>query len=182
MIACSGPQDCAEIEAAHATGIGLLVNGGSSRGNLLSGEADEVILTCSRMSAETHANPGYRAFFANGLNVTRTFVLFFWEVVLEWSAALRAARRDVRPRGHRGGIYPFMRAAMCVVVRDLIVYGVMAGHDARPPRRLLDVLELRRGRAPLRAGAGRHARGAPQARRPVRADRPRPEVRGASRT
>jgi uncharacterized membrane protein YvlD (DUF360 family) len=126
VIACSGPQDCAEIEAAHATGIGLLVNGGSSRGNLLSGEADEVILTCSRMGAETHANPGYRAFFANGLNVTRTFVLYFWEVVLEWTAALRAARRDVRPRGHRGGIYPFMRAAMCVVVRDLIVYGVMA--------------------------------------------------------
>jgi uncharacterized membrane protein YvlD (DUF360 family) len=126
VIACSGPQDCAEIEAARATGVGLLVNGGSSRGNLLSGEAEEVILTCSRMSAETHANPGYRAFFANGLNVTRTFVLFFWEVFLEWSAALRAARRDVRPRGHRGGIYPFMRAAMCVVVRDLIVYGVIA--------------------------------------------------------
>ena len=110
----------------HATGIGLLVNGGSSRGNLLSGEADEVILTCSRMSAETRANPGYRAFFANGLNVARTFVLFFWEVVLEWTAALRAARRDVRPRGHRGGLYPFMRAAMCVVVRDLIVYGVIS--------------------------------------------------------
>jgi uncharacterized membrane protein YvlD (DUF360 family) len=126
VIACSGPQDCAEIEAAHATGIGLLVNGGSSRGNLLSGEADEVILTCSRMSAETHANPGYRAFFANGLNVTRTFVLFFWEVFLEWTAAGRAVRRDVQPRGHRGGIYPFMRAAMCVVVRDLIVYGVIA--------------------------------------------------------
>ncbi|HJS69838.1 MAG TPA: alkaline phosphatase family protein, partial [Gaiellaceae bacterium] len=31
----------------------------------------------------------------------------------------------VRPRGHRGGLYPFMRAAMCVVVRDLIVYGVL---------------------------------------------------------
>ena len=52
-------------------------------------------------------------------------VLFFWEVVLEWSAAGRAKRRDVRPRGHRGGIYPFLRAALCVVVRDLIVYGVL---------------------------------------------------------
>ena len=31
----------------------------------------------------------------------------------------------MRPRGHRGGIYPFMRGAMCVVVRDLIVYGVL---------------------------------------------------------
>jgi hypothetical protein len=57
--------------------------------------------------------------------VTRALVLFGWEVILEWVAAGRAKRRDVRPRGHRGGLYPFMRAAMCVVVRDLIVYGVL---------------------------------------------------------
>jgi len=125
IIACSGPDDCAEIERERATGIGLLVNGGSSRGNLLSGEADEVILTVSRISAEKKANPGYRAFFANGFNVTRSLVLFVWEILLEWSAALRAARRDVQPRGHRGGIYPLLRAVMCVVVRDLIAYGVL---------------------------------------------------------
>ncbi|MGL6278243.1 MAG: phage holin family protein [Gaiella sp.] len=124
-IACSAPGDCAELERRHATGVGLLVNGGASRGNLLSGEADEVILTVSRMDAEKRANPGYRAFFANGFNVTRALVLFGWEVVLEVTAAIRAARRDVRPRGHRGGIYPLMRAAMCVIVRDLIVYGVL---------------------------------------------------------
>ena len=46
-------------------------------------------------------------------------------MILEWVAALRATRRDVQPRGHRGGLYPFMRAAMCVVVRDLIVFGVL---------------------------------------------------------
>jgi uncharacterized membrane protein YvlD (DUF360 family) len=125
LTACSAPADCARIEAERATGVGLLVNGGSSRGNLLSGEADEVILTVSRMEAEKRANPGYRAFFANGFNVTRSLVLFFWEVVLEWTAATRAIRRDVRPRGHRGGHYPFLRAAMCVIVRDLIVYGVL---------------------------------------------------------
>jgi hypothetical protein len=77
------------------------------------------------MEAEKGANPGYRAFFSNGFNVTRVLVLFFWEVFLEWTAAFRAIRRDVHPRGHRGGLYPFMRAAMCVVVRDLIVYGVL---------------------------------------------------------
>jgi uncharacterized membrane protein YvlD (DUF360 family) len=125
MMTCSAPADCAEIERRHATGVGLLANGGASRGNLLSGEADHVILTVSRIEAEKGANPGYRAFFSNGFNVTRVLVLFFWEVILEWSAASRAIRRDVRPRGHRGGIYPFMRAAMCVVVRDLIVYGVL---------------------------------------------------------
>ena len=125
VTACSIPADCVRIEAERATGIGLLVDGGSSRGNLLSGEAEEVILTVSRMDAEKRANPGYRAFFANGFNVTRALVLFAWEVVLEWIAALRAIRRDVRPRGHRGGIYPFLRGAMCVIVRDLIVYGVL---------------------------------------------------------
>jgi uncharacterized membrane protein YvlD (DUF360 family) len=126
MMTCSAPADCAEIERRHATGVGLLVDGGASRGNLLSGEAEHVILTVSRMEAEKGANPGYRAFFSNGFNVTRVLVLFFWELFLEWTAALRAIRRDVRPRGHRGGIYPFMRAAMCVVVRDLIVYGVLS--------------------------------------------------------
>jgi uncharacterized membrane protein YvlD (DUF360 family) len=125
VTACSIPADCVRIETERATGIGLLVDGGASRGNLLSGEADEVILTVSRMDAEKKANPGYRAFFANGFNVTRALVLFGWEVILEWTAALRAIRRDVRPRGHRGGIYPFLRGAMCVIVRDLIVYGVL---------------------------------------------------------
>ena len=125
LMSCSAPADCAEIERRHATGAGLLVDGGASRGNLLSGEADEVILTVSRMEEEKRANPGYRAFFANGFNVTRALVLFIWEIGLELTAAIRAARRDVRPRGHRGGIYPLLRGAMCVIVRDLVVYGVL---------------------------------------------------------
>ena len=125
LVACSGPPDCAEIERRRSSGRGLLADGGASRGNLLSGEAEHVILTVSRMDAEKHANPGYRAFFANGFNVLRVLVLFSFEVFVEWTAAGRAKRRDVRPRGHRGGLYPFMRAALCVVVRDLIVFGVL---------------------------------------------------------
>jgi uncharacterized membrane protein YvlD (DUF360 family) len=125
LMTCSAPADCAEIERRNSNGSGLLTGGGASRGNLLSGEADEVILTVSRMEAEKRANPGYRAFLANGFNVTRALVLFVWEVLLEWTAALRAARRDVRPRGHRGGSYPFLRGVMCVIVRDLIVFGVL---------------------------------------------------------
>jgi uncharacterized membrane protein YvlD (DUF360 family) len=125
LMTCSAPPDCSEIERRRGTGIGLLANGGASRGNLLSGEADHVILTVSRMEAEKRANPGYRAFFANGFNVTRAVVLLGWEVALELTAAARQRRRDVRPRGHRGGAYPLIRAALCVVVRDIIVYGVL---------------------------------------------------------
>ncbi len=125
VMTCSAPADCAEIERRLASGAGLLIDGGASRGNLLSGEADEVILTVSRMEADKKANPGYRAFLANGFNVTRELVLFCWEVGLEWSAAARQRRRDVIPRGQRGGRYPFLRAALCVIVRDLIAFGVV---------------------------------------------------------
>jgi uncharacterized membrane protein YvlD (DUF360 family) len=125
VVSCSSPSDCAEIEARRSTGDGLLVEGGASRGNLLSGDAEETILTVSRTDAEKRANPGYRAFFANGFNVTRSFVLFIFEIGLEVTSSLRAARRDIRPRGHRGGMYPLLRGVMCVIIRDLIVYGVL---------------------------------------------------------
>lgn len=125
VMTCSSPADCAAIEARLATGNGLLVGGGASRGNLFSGEAGEVILTASRLSAEKRSNPGYRAFLANGFNVTRLLVLFIWEVILELIAATRQRRRDVRPRGQRGGRYPLLRAGLCVGVRDLIVFGVL---------------------------------------------------------
>jgi len=126
IVQCSSPPQCAELERRHSTGRGLLADGGASRGNLFSGDAEHMILTVSRMSEERRANPGYRSFLANGFNVLRTLVLFGWEVVLELTAAAQARRRDVRPRGKRGGLYPFMRAALCVVVRDLIVYGVLS--------------------------------------------------------
>jgi uncharacterized membrane protein YvlD (DUF360 family) len=58
MMTCSAPGDCAEIERRHASGVGLLIGGGASRGNLLSGEADEVILTVSRIEADKKPNPG----------------------------------------------------------------------------------------------------------------------------
>ena len=101
-MACSSPEDCAEIERRLSSGHGLLADDGASRGNLFSGDAEAMILTVSRMSAEKRANPGYRAFLANGFNVTRLLVLFFWEVVLEKVAATQQRRRrrtSARPPG-----------------------------------------------------------------------------------
>jgi uncharacterized membrane protein YvlD (DUF360 family) len=126
VMTCSSPADCAELERRRSTGNGLLTNDGASRGNLFSGEADAVILTVSRMSEEKHSNPGYRAFFANSFNVTRVLVLFAWEVVLERVGAVQQGRRKVEPRGTRTRKYALLRAALCVGVRDLIVFGVLS--------------------------------------------------------
>jgi len=125
VVSCSNPAHSAEIEASRNAGHALLTGGGTSRGNLLSGGADAAILTVSRIAAEKRANPGYRAFLANGHNVTRTLVLALHEIGIELVAAARQRRRDVRPRGHRGGIYPVLRAGMCVFVRDLVVFSVL---------------------------------------------------------
>ncbi len=139
LMTCSAPADCAEIERRHLdggglpSGGGLLRDGGASRGNLLSGGADRFILTISKIEAEKKANPDYRPFLANGYNVTRAIVLFIFEVALEWSAAIRAVRRDVRPRGHRGGSYPFLRGGVSVVVRDLVAHSVLADMMAGRP-------------------------------------------------
>ena len=124
-VSCAAPRDMAALERRLADSRGLLAGGGAGRGNLFSGGADDVILTVSRLDAERRANPGYRAFFSNGFNVTRTVVLMLWEVVVEVTAAVRAWRRDVRPRGPRGGLYPLLRAAVCVGVRDLVVFAVL---------------------------------------------------------
>ena len=64
---------------------------------------------------------------------------------------LRPARQaaDVQPRGHRGGIYPFMRGALCVFVRDLIVSGVLTDMMRGATCCLRDLFKLRRGGSPL---------------------------------
>jgi len=125
IMTCSAPPDCALIEERHSSGDGLLAGGGASRGNLLSGEADHVILTVSRIEAEKTANPGYRAYLANGYNITRTLVLFLTELIIEWMAAAKASRRDVQPRGHRPLKYGLVRAGLAVFVRDLTVFSVI---------------------------------------------------------
>jgi uncharacterized membrane protein YvlD (DUF360 family) len=125
IMTCSAPADCALLEKRLSSGRGLLADGGASRGNLLSGDADHVILTVSRMEAEKKANPGYRSYLANGYNVTRTFVMFLYELALERVAARKAKRRDVQPRGERSVKYGFVRAGLAVVVRDLTVYSII---------------------------------------------------------
>lgn len=47
VMACSDPEDAAEIERRHSTGAGLLAGDGAGRGNLFTGDAPYVSLTMS---------------------------------------------------------------------------------------------------------------------------------------
>ena len=92
------------------------------------------------MEAEKKANPGTAHSLRTGFNFTRSLVLFGFEVRSSGRRRCGRSARRRAPRVHRGGIYPFIRGAMCVVVRDLIVYGVLtdmmrAARPSTPPFR-----------------------------------------------
>jgi uncharacterized membrane protein YvlD (DUF360 family) len=114
-------RDAVEIERRHSDGGGLLAAGGASRGNMFSGDAPHCSATMSVLRDRRRSSAReYFAYFADPYGFTRTIALYIWDVILE----LRAARRQ-RRRGEqhveRGGLYPFMRGAITVVMRDLNV-------------------------------------------------------------
>jgi uncharacterized membrane protein YvlD (DUF360 family) len=114
-------KDAVEIERRHSDGGGLLAAGGASRGNMFSGDAPHCSATMSVLRDRRRSSAReYFAYFADPYGFTRTIALYLWDVLLE----LRAARRQ-RKRGqehiNRGGIYPLLRGAITVVMRDLNV-------------------------------------------------------------
>jgi Type I phosphodiesterase / nucleotide pyrophosphatase len=118
-------KDAVEIEARHSDGGGLLAAGGASRGNMFSGDAPHCSATMSVLRDRKRSSTReYFAYFADPYGFTRTIALYLWDVILE----RRAARRQ-RKRGEehidRGGVYPFLRGAITVVMRDLNVATLM---------------------------------------------------------
>ncbi len=136
-------KDAVELERRHSDGGGLLAVGGASRGNMFSGDAPHCSATMSVLRDRQRSSAKeYLAYFADPYGFTRTLALYFWDVFLE----LRAARRQ-RKRGEehidRGGLYPLMRGAITVIMRDLnvatmfgdivegipVVYSTFVGYD-----------------------------------------------------
>ncbi len=112
-------KDAVELERRHSDGGGLLAAGGTSRGNLFSGDAPRCSATMSAIRDRRRSSASeYIAYFADPYGFTRTIAKYLWDVMLE----IRAARRQ-RRRGEehvdRGGLYPWMRGAITVIMRDL---------------------------------------------------------------
>jgi len=139
VMACAHPNDAAEIERRHSTGQGLLANGGAARGGLFTGDADHVSFTMSALPFLTRGRrrdgmgSGYYAYFANPVNVLRTFGSALVDVLREISASLRQKRAGVRPRVKRGPFFPFARAGTTVIARDLVVSAIIGDMLAGRP-------------------------------------------------
>jgi uncharacterized membrane protein YvlD (DUF360 family) len=135
-IVTNHPRDAAELERRHSDGRGLLFCDGSSRANIVSGDAPHSLLTMSTvLRRDRHGRIGrdYFGYFADPYNVTRTLILALREVASELWSASRQRRLDVYPRVHRGLAYALVRAWATVVQRDLQVNAIIADVYAGRP-------------------------------------------------
>ncbi len=114
-------KDAAELERRRSDGGGLLAIGGTSRGNLFSGDAPRCSATMSTVRDRQRSRAAeYFAYFADPYGFTRTLALYAWDAVQEVRAARRQRRRG-EEHVDRGGLYPLMRGAITVIMRDLNV-------------------------------------------------------------
>lgn len=117
-------SDAAELNARYAHGQGLMRNG-SSIMNMLNGDAEKSMFTMANMRTGSEAEQKRRAqdvtlLMLNPYFLTRSLAIFFWEVGRELWEAWQQKRKDVQPRLNRlEHGYPFLRAAMCTLMRDI---------------------------------------------------------------
>jgi uncharacterized membrane protein YvlD (DUF360 family) len=120
------PADAAEIEHRRSSGTGLLAPGGTSRGNMFSGDAPRCTATMSVIRDRSRSKSGdFFAYFSDPYGFLRTIFLSLADIAYELLAA-RRQRRSGAEHVERGGAYPLIRAAIAVVMRDLNVALLMA--------------------------------------------------------
>jgi uncharacterized membrane protein YvlD (DUF360 family) len=120
------PADAAEIERRRSSGAGLLAPGGTSRGNMFSGDAPRCTATMSVIRDRSRSKSGdFFAYFSDPYGFLRTIFLSLADIAYERRAA-RRQRRSGAAHVARGGAYPLIRAAIAVVMRDLNVALLMA--------------------------------------------------------
>lgn len=124
IVTSSSVSDVAEIERRLSVGEGLLAHGGTSRGNMFSGDAPRSLLTLSKVKQKLYSRDFF-AYFADPYNPTRTISLGIWDIITEKIEARRQRQLDVRPRISRGGIYPLLRMGMTVLMRDFNIFSLV---------------------------------------------------------
>jgi uncharacterized membrane protein YvlD (DUF360 family) len=116
--------DAPELNARYAHGQGLM-RGGASILNMFNGDARTSLFTMANMFTGDEQDRKNRAEDLSLLVIdptflTRAFALFAVELVRELWEAFRQTITNIRPRLNRlAHYYPFVRAAMCGLMRDM---------------------------------------------------------------
>ena len=142
LLVSNRPADAAEIERRASDGKGLLAAGGTSVGNLFSGDATRTLFTMSRMGPQDAADvSAFSLYFVDPAAFVRTVVLTISEAFREWMEARRQVASDIQPRVHRGMTFAVLRAVSNVVLRDLNVTFVLDAMRRGTPIVYVDMVD-----------------------------------------
>ena len=123
LMVSSKMETSKELETRLSNGDGLLTDGGASRFNMFSGDADDCLCTYSAFGDKTRAKSrSYAAYFTNPYTFTRTLTLFFTDVIRELIQARQQVRRDDQPRIHRHFKYAFIRSATTTFMQEASLF------------------------------------------------------------
>lgn len=133
MVMSGNPKDAVQIEKRLSTGKGLVSDGGSSRGNMFSGDATESLFTMSvTMNRKRGRGPGFYTYLFNPFILARLITRFVIEIIKEWYEAsvqrgrhARGSQDDKYIVSSRNTGYALLRAFMGPLLQDLTTYTVI---------------------------------------------------------
>lgn len=130
LLVSNHPKDAVFIDEFLSKGRVGLLKGGSSINNLFTGGAEHSVMTMSQIvdseGQRQIKNEDFNDYLRNPYNVSRSLVLMALEILVEYKEAIVQRLNKVTPRMHRGGYYPFLRAAVCVLLRDVTTFLVVS--------------------------------------------------------
>ena len=107
-----------KIEERISNGEGLLVNG-ISIANMFSGDSKISALTSSRLGGISRIyNKTLHTIFLDAYNFQRIFILFLWDILVEFKSQLVHDIKNIQPRLRRTPVYAAIRAGANVVLRE----------------------------------------------------------------
>jgi putative membrane protein len=134
VMVSNNPQNTAVLEQRISDGNGLLAGGGGARGNMFSGDADSVMFTFSTLlDLSRLKSKEFYPDFADPYSVARGVLFSLWDLWLEKWDYWRQKRRNIKPLGHRTGVYPLVRAVTTVILRELSIYTILGDMFAGRP-------------------------------------------------
>ena len=112
-------SDAPQIEKKISNGEGLLVNG-ISIANMFSGDSEIQTLTSSKLNGLANIySKTLNAVFLDAYNFQRLFILFLWDIILEFSSQFVHKVKNIKPRLRRTIVYAAVRAGANVVLREV---------------------------------------------------------------
>ena len=105
-----------QIEKRISNGKGLLVNG-ISIANMFSGDSKLSALTSSQFKRMSR-NKTLHTVFLDSYNFQRIFVLFLWDILIEFKSQIMHDIKNIQPRLRRTPIYAAVRAGANIVLRE----------------------------------------------------------------